>query len=141
GQALDLGEVDDVLGPGEAQLHGGDQRVSAREELGFLFLGQQAYRLPHGRRAVLRECVHRECSYAACFVWLVFCKACHTAWAVAGMARSSDPIASVSALMTATGAAIAPASPQPLMPSGFDGDLVVVISTLSVGRLWARGMQ
>jgi len=45
------------------------------------------------------------------------------------------------ALMTATGAAIAPASPQPLMPSGFDGDAVLVISTLSTGRLSARGMQ
>ncbi len=45
------------------------------------------------------------------------------------------------ALITAAGAAMAPASPQPLMPSGFDGDLVTVISTLSFGRLSARGMQ
>ena len=51
---------------------------------------------------------------------------------VAGIAKSSVPIASVMALITATGAAIAPASPQPLMPSGLDGDLVVVMSTLSV---------
>ena len=36
---------------------------------------------------------------------------------------SSLPIASVMALITAAGAAIAPASPQPLMPSGFDGAL------------------
>jgi hypothetical protein len=57
------------------------------------------------------------------------------------MAKSSVPMASVMALMTATGAAIAPASPQPLIPSGFDGDGVRVISTLSVGRSCARGMQ
>jgi hypothetical protein len=72
---------------------------------------------------------------------LVFCNACHTVCAVAGIAKSSVPIASVMALITATGAAIAPASPQPLMPRGFEGDFVMVKSTLSVGRLCARGMQ
>ena len=66
---------------------------------------------------------------------LTFCNADHTACAVAGMANSSVPIASVSALMTAAGAAIAPASPQPLMPSGLHGDLVVVMSTLSIGQV------
>ena len=56
------------------------------------------------------------------------------------MAKSSVPIASVMALITAAGAAIAPASPQPLMPSGLDGDLVSVMPTLNDGRSWARGM-
>ena len=121
GQALDLRQVDDVLGPGKAQLHGGDQRMPAGEELCLLLLGQQARGLAHGRRAVLGECVHRGCSYAAWRLLLAFCNACHTVCAVAGIAKSSVPIASVMALMTATGAAIAPASPQPLMPSGFDG--------------------
>ena len=45
------------------------------------------------------------------------------------------------ALMTAGGAAIAPASPQPLMPSGFDGHGVTVVPTLKDGRSSARGMQ
>ena len=45
------------------------------------------------------------------------------------MAMSSLPIASVMALITAAGAAIAPASPQPLMPSGLPGHGVVVVST------------
>ncbi len=80
-------------------------------------------------------------SYAALALVFAFCNACHTACAVAGMAKSSVPIASVMALMTATGAAIAPASPQPLMPSGFEGDFVMVMSTFSAGRSWARGMQ
>src|SRR5690349_14899861 len=130
-----------MLGPGQTQLHRRDQGMAAREQFGFLFLGQQARGLPHRRRPVLGECVHRDCSYAASRLLLAFCNACHTACAVAGIAKSSVPIASVMALMTATGAAIAPASPQPLMPSGFEGDFVVVMTTLSVGRLCARGMQ
>jgi hypothetical protein len=53
----------------------------------------------------------------------------HTACGVAGMAMSSWPSALVTALITAGGAAIAPASPQPLMPSGLDGHGVTVMST------------
>src|SRR5205814_3943177 len=67
--------------------------------------------------------------------------AAHTVCGVAGIAKSSVPIASVMALITAAGAAIAPASPQPLMPSGFDGHRVIVVSTLNAGRSSARGMQ
>src|SRR5262249_31877090 len=141
-----------MLGPGQAQLHRRDQSVAAGQQLGFLFLGQQARGLPHrrrpglgglppGRGRLLGNCVNGERSYAALGRLLAFCIACHTVCAVAGIAKSSLPIASVMALMTATGAAIAPASPQPLMPSGFEGDAVLVISTLSAGRSWARGMQ
>src|SRR5206468_11348776 len=104
-------------------------------------LGQKPCRLPHGARTVLGECVHRDCSYAAFCALSAFCSARHTLCGVAGIAKSSLPIALVMALMTATGAAIAPASPQPLMPSGLDGEIVLVISTFSAGRSWARGMQ
>src|SRR5690348_2066791 len=72
--------------------------------------------------------------YAAFGIPFAFCSAAHTACGVAGIASPSVPIASVMALITAAGAAIAPASPQPLMPSGLDGHLVTVVSTLSVGR-------
>src|SRR5579864_3510000 len=72
---------------------------------------------------------------------LTVCKADHTDCAVAGIVRASVPIAFVSALITAAGAAMAPASPQPLMPSGFDGLGVMVVATLKLGRLSARGMQ
>src|SRR6185503_15765289 len=140
-QAFDLRQVDDMFRPRQAQLHRRDQRVAAGQELCLLLLGQQARGLAHGRGPVLGECVHPGCSYAAWRLLLTFCNACHTACAVAGIAKSSVPIASVMALITATGAAIAPASPQPLMPRGFEGDFVMVKSTLSVGRLCARGMQ
>ena len=65
GQAFDLGQVDEMLRPGEAQLHRRDQRVAAGQELCFFLLGQQARGLPHGRRPVLGECVHRDAPYAA----------------------------------------------------------------------------
>ena len=70
-----------------------------------------------------------------------FWAAFQTACGVAGMAMSSWPSASVMALMTAAGAAMAPASPQPLMPSGLDGQGVLVMATLKDGRSLARGMQ
>ena len=54
--------------------------------------------------------------YSAAIGTRAFCAARQTACGVAGMARSSWPSASVIALMTAAGAAIAPASPQPLTP-------------------------
>src|ERR1700726_2596571 len=79
--------------------------------------------------------------HAAARCRLTFCRAAHTDWEVAGIAKASVPIALVSALITAAGAAIAPASPQPLMPSGFDGLGVRVVATLKLGRLSARGMQ
>src|SRR5690349_225865 len=49
---------------------------------------------------------------------------------VAGMSKVFTPSASVTAFMKAAGAAIAPASPQPLTPSGFDGQAVIVMPTL-----------
>src|SRR5262244_2696254 len=115
--------------------------MPAGEQLCLRLLGQEPGRLPHGGRTVLGECVHRDCSYAAFCMPSAFLSACHTLCGVAGIAKSSLPIALVMALMTATGAAIAPASPQPLMPSGLDGDTVSVIAILSDGRSWARGRQ
>src|SRR5947199_9944017 len=79
--------------------------------------------------------------HAALGIRFALCSAAHTVCGVAGIVRSSLPIASVMALMTAGGAAIAPASPQPLMPSGLDGHFVIVVSTVNRGRFCARGMQ
>src|SRR4029450_7765898 len=84
---------------------------------------------------------HRDRSYAASRLSLAFCSACHTACDVAGMAKSSVPMGSGVAVIPAPGAAIAPASPQPLMPRGFEGDGVLVMSTLNGGRSYARGLQ
>src|SRR5262249_30933753 len=185
GKALDLRHVDDVLGPGEAQLHGRNERVAAGQKLRLLLPSQEPRRLPHRGRAMEFEFVHlllldslnllsdahpegrRPVSKGgarpvlppsfetpassapqdevsmihAARGTLAFCKADHTVCGVAGMVRSSVPIASVMALMTAAGAAIAPASPQPLMPSGLPGHLVTVVSILNIGRSCARGMQ
>src|ERR1700688_2761571 len=66
--------------------------------------------------------------------------ACHTRSGVAGISSRLLPIASVMALMTAADAPIAPASPQPLTPSGLPGHSVVVWSNLNDGRWWGRGM-
>src|SRR2546425_2291824 len=69
--------------------------------------------------------------------------ACHTRCGVAGISRSVTPSgasASSSAPTTAAGAAIAPASPQPLAPSGLwvQGWLSSV-SPWKYGRALARG--
>ena len=60
--------------------------------------------------------------------------------AVAGMAMSFTPSASVSALMKAGGEPMAPASPQPFTPSGLCVQGVTVWSTVKLGRSSARGM-
>jgi hypothetical protein len=62
-----------------------------------------------------------------------------TIWAWRALARRV-PSASVMALITAAGRAMAPASPQPFMPSGLDGQGVTTGPTLKDGRSSARGM-
>src|SRR5437763_16232023 len=87
------------------------------------------------RDAVLRTAPQDEASFhSAAWRGCTFCNATHTVAGEAGIATSSVPRASVMALITAAGAAIAPASPQPLMPSGFEGHFVSVVSTLNGGR-------
>src|ERR1041385_635275 len=66
--------------------------------------------------------------------------ACQTRSGEAGIERLLLPIASVMALMTAAAAPIAPASPQPLTPSGLPGHSVMVWETLNDGRSSARGI-
>src|SRR5665213_698104 len=67
--------------------------------------------------------------------------ACHTRSGVAGISSLLLPIASVMALITAADAPIAPASPQPLTPSGLPGHSVVVWDSLNDGRSSARGIE
>jgi len=57
--------------------------------------------------------------YAAAFFELFFFIAFQTFSAVAGI-ETSVPIASTTAIITAGGAAIVPASPHPLAPNGFE---------------------
>src|SRR5262245_10763407 len=115
--------------------------MAAGEQLGFLVGSQQRRRIGYGLRAMILERVHGRASYSAAILAGAFCAAFHTALGVAGMAMSSWPNASVMALITAAGAAMAPASPQPFTPRGFEGQGVLVMATWKVGKSPARGMQ
>src|SRR5262249_22222284 len=45
--------------PGEAELHGRQQRVAASQELGVRILAEHVDRLPQRLRTLVREAVHR----------------------------------------------------------------------------------
>src|SRR5262249_60762355 len=77
-------------------------------------------------------------SYAAWRLFPVFCNADHTVCAVPGMVKFSEPIALVMALITAGGAAGAPAPPPPLMPSGFSRPFGVAVWEVCPRRVSAR---
>src|SRR6516165_10441882 len=131
--AAELGEarhVDHVGGRREALLHRRDQRLAAsdvaglgggREELGCL--GEVLWPMIMGL-------VHDFSSPQAAFL-AAACSAIQTFCGVAGMLSSLVPMASVIALIIAGGEPIAPASPQPLTPSGLLGAGVVVCSILN----------
>src|ERR1700726_410405 len=89
-----------------------------------------------GRVFVTRTAVHFARKHSYALPWM----ACHTRSGGAGISSLLLPIASVMALMTAADAPIAPASPQPLTPSGLPGHSVVVWLSLNDGRSSARGM-
>ena len=86
-----------------------------------VLVGMRAGPLDWGRRRARSARLAGSGYSAAAFRLLALRIAAHTACGVAGIGTSSGPIASVIALITAGGAAIAPASPQPLMPSGLEG--------------------
>ena len=77
--------------------------------------------------------------YAASLSFLFFCNALQTFSEVAGIDISVS-IASITAFITAGGAAIVPASPHPLAPSGFDVAGVEVKPSLIYGKLSALGI-
>src|SRR6185369_15613494 len=66
--------------------------------------------------------------------------ACQIRCGVAGISRASTPSASCRALIAAAGAAIVPASPQPLAPSGlWAHGWLSSVSESNIGRSDARG--
>src|SRR5271156_2868985 len=93
------------------------------------------------RKRVENQPVRRPFDYSAARFITAFCAARQTTCGVAGMVTFSWPTASVIALITAGGAAIAPASPQPFKPSGFVVQGVETVSTLNEQKSSARGMQ
>ena len=91
--------------------------------------------------ALVVECVHDSSPLRSVLRadWI----ACHTRCGVAGMSMSLTPTAasaSCTAFISAGGAPIAPASPQPLTPSGLCVHGVTLVATLNVGRSSARGI-
>src|SRR6267154_4872384 len=140
-KSRDASQVDDAVRPIQSQLHGGNKRLPPGEQFCAGRIFQDGTGLAHICRPATVESVHLILPYSAAILREDRRTARQTACGVAGIAIASWPMASVIALITAAGAAIAPASPQPLMPSGFEGHGVFVISTSKLGRSSARGMQ
>ena len=146
--ALELGdaaEIDQVGGLGETLLQGRDERHPAGEQL-RLFLGAEGLGgVGDALGPLIVEVVHGCLSLIpppGAWSWPRSPR--HTRSGVAGMSRSPTPSgasASTTAFMIAAGAPIAPASPQPLTPSGLCVHSVVWVATSKDGRLSARGMQ
>ena len=89
---------------------------------------------------MILECVHCLCLPIPPPGASAGCRARHTFSAVAGI-EMRTPIASVMAFITAGGAPIAPASPQPLTPSVLWVQGVTVMATWKLGTSSALGMQ
>ena len=137
---FDLGQVDQDLGARQPELHHRDQRMPAGEKLCVFMLAQQADRLADRCRTFECETVHGLLYAAAARGRLELPQRAPHGKRRRRHVDSSVPSALVMAFITAAGAAMAPASPQPLMPSGFDGHLVTVMPTLKVGKFSARGI-
>src|SRR5215472_10509614 len=138
-ELCDAGEIDDRSGIGEPQLHRADQALSAGERLAAF--GERRRRVGHRLRTLIFECVHDGLQVSR--QWFAAWIALHTRCGVAGMSMLFTPTAesaSCTAFMSAAGAPIAPASPQPFAPSGLCVQGVTLVATLNDGRSSARGI-
>src|SRR4029077_14302197 len=142
-EVLDRAEIDEGRRARQTLLHRRQERVATGKNLAVLMLRQRRGCASHAVRANIFECIHRSVllkAHSAASLCGARWQAFQTVSAVAGIATCSWPTASVRAWMTAAGAAIAPASPQPFTPKGFDGQGVTVMPTWKEGRSSARGM-
>src|SRR5581483_5153772 len=133
------GHVDQHRRRRQAELHQRDERVATGQELGVVAVLRQERHGLLGRAGpdVVEGCRDHQAPFAA---WM----AAHTRWGEAGMRTSFTPSgrrASTMALMAAWAAAMVPASPTPLAPSGFDGLGVTVWSSTKVGISAAEGTR
>ncbi len=112
-------DVDHLFRLREAQLEGRDQRHATRQEHHVVAAARRFHGVVGTGGFFVIEVVHLSSPYsAACLAPL---SACQILSGVAGISMLSTPAtrnASVSALMTAAGVPMAPASPQPLAPMG-----------------------
>src|SRR4029453_17542301 len=144
GQPGNLSEIDQMGGPRQAELHGGQEAVAAREELGVvLMLAEKVERLFDAARRVVVELswVHARGPpyFFARAAWTVFQTRSAVSGIVSMWSTPSPDSASTTALTTAGVAAIVPVSPAPLMPSGFTGVGVSVRSVSYMGSMSALG--
>src|SRR5438876_7382163 len=115
--------------------------MPAGEQLGFVaVLGQRLQRLIDGRGGQVLEGGrdHRPFSFASAVAVLAARMARQTVIGEAGMVTlvtPSGPRASTMALITAGAEPMAPDSPTPFVPSGFDGLGVVVDPCVQRGTL------
>ena len=114
GEVADTAQIHDLFRAGKAQLHGSQQGLATGQ---YLAAGRsQLGRIGRGSGTFKGECIHGVSpSYFA--AWM----AAHTRLGEAGMSNSFTPrslSASSTALITAGGEPMAPASPQPLVPRG-----------------------
>ena len=129
-QPGDARDVDERLGLGEPQLERGDQAVPAGERQRRLRASSASASSTRARPLV----VERLGDHAP----PPFCIASQTRAGCSGISRCLMPrwlSASTAALTTAAVAAIVPASPMPLTPSGFVGDGVTVRAEVEVRHL------
>src|SRR5262249_46740628 len=141
--ALELGdaaEIDEIGRRGQALLHRRHQGHAAGDQLAVGCRLQRLGGVGDRGGAVGGAIVQLVPPYSAAPGRRAAWAACQTFSGVAGMSRCGMPSASVTALISAAGEAMAPASPQPLTPSGLCGHGVFVLPTLKLGRSSARGM-
>src|ERR1700736_5877220 len=141
-QLGDAGDIDQRTRVGEPQLHRADEALSAGECLAA-GLGERRGGVGDRFGALVFECVHGQLLNKAVDYCLAAWSACHTRCGVAGMSRYFTPdaaSASCTAFISAAGAPIAPASPQPFAPSGLWVHAVTLVATLNAGRSSERGM-
>src|SRR5262249_47366704 len=133
-QHADARDVDERLRRREAQLHQRQQRVPAREHLRLLAARlEQLHRLVDARRTAQRE-LGRDHDAPP---WPK--PQTRSGWS--GMSMWSTPSASQTEFTTAALAAIVPASPMPLTPSGLTGVGVTVRSSSNAGSSAALGIM
>src|SRR5580658_1325179 len=141
----DLGEVDEIGRPRQALLQGRNQRHAAGQQFRFVVGADHLGGVGDALRLVVLKVMHGwSLPYSAALGMLCAAIARHTRSDVAGISRSLMPSgasAFTTAFITAAGAPMAPASPQPLTPSGLCVQGVPWVATVKDGNRSARGMQ
>src|SRR5277367_5316306 len=142
-QGGDCREINKIGRLGKTQLQGRDQSHPTGDELCLLVGAEKIRDFVEARGLVIGEFVHLGSPYSAASGWRCCWITRHSFSGVAGMSKCRTPSgfsASTRALVIAAGAPIAPASPQPLTPSGLCVHRVTLVDNAKAGRSSARGI-